>query len=98
MLTAFGSVALGALFMQRVGQLIGITALALTLFVAGSAARTLLAGQSAAETSLSGRAVQQVETGVGSLLNMQTGALLAYFLAFMLIILVLYILKSIVAR
>ncbi|MEO0400278.1 MAG: hypothetical protein AAF224_12755 [Pseudomonadota bacterium] len=98
LLIAFGSVLVAGLAMQRAVQLVGMTAMALILFILASAGRAVFGGPAPEGSSVSGRAVGQFETGWVDLMGMQAGAILAYFLAFMVLILVLFVVKSIVAR
>ena len=99
LLIAFGSVLIAGLGMQRAGQLVGMTVMALALFVLASSARVIFgAGAAADGASVGGRAVGQLQSGWTNLMSMPAGVLLAYFLAFMALILVLFLVKSVVAR
>ena len=93
------SVLAAALLMQRGGQIASMTLLALFLFALGGYVRGFLGASATAEpngavTRLSG----QFESSLSQFMNMQAGSLLAYFLAFMVLILVLFGLKSLLAR
>lgn len=93
------SVLAAALLMQRGGQIASMTLLALFLFALGGYVRGFLGASSTAEpngavTRLSG----QFESSLSQFMTMQAGSLLAYFLAFMVLILVLFGLKSLLAR
>ncbi|MEO1015051.1 MAG: hypothetical protein AAFX08_07670 [Pseudomonadota bacterium] len=93
---AFGSVIIAALIMRRASQIGAMTLLALILFVIGGFARALLAR--AAPEGGGSAAGAQLESSWSQFMNLQAGTLLAYFLAFMALILVFFALKSVVAR
>ena len=95
---AFGSVVIAALMMQRAGQLVTTTLTAVFLFFAASFVRTLFSAPATGGGSVGGRAVNQLQSGWGQFMDMQASSLLAYFLAFMLLTLVLFVLKSVVSR
>ncbi len=97
---AFGSVLAAALMMRRGGQIGSMTLLALVIFAIGSFLRGFL-GASGGEASVSAtgqRAANQLEASWGQLMNLQAGTLLAYFLAFMVLIFVIFGLKSVLNR
>ena len=91
---AFGSVLVGALLMQRSTQIGSMTILALVVFVLGGFLRGVFSGSGAAASN----AHSQLEASWLRFMDMQAGTLLAYFLAFMLLILVLYGVKAILSR
>ncbi len=93
---AFGSVLVAALMMQRASQIAGMTLLALALFVIGGFGRAML-GRAAPEGA-GGAAGAQVESSLSQFMNMQAGSLLAYFLAFMALVLGVFALKSAIVR
>lgn len=94
---AFGSVLIAALLMRRGGQIGSMTLLALVLFALGSYLRGVF--RASAETiSYGERAVSQLEASWLRFMDLQAGQLLAYFIAFMILILVLYGLKSVLSR
>lgn len=97
---AFGSVLAAALMMRRGGQIGSMTLLALLIFAIGSFLRGILttpAGE--AGVSATGRRVaNQLEASWGQLMNLQAGTLLAYFLAFMVLIFLIFGLKSVLNR
>ena len=95
---AGGSVLLAVLLMRRPTQIGGMTLLALTFFVIGGLVRGFLNTGAAATTAPGNRIVAQLESSWLQFANLQAGTLLAYFLAFMLLILLLFSIKSLLAR
>lgn len=97
---AFGSVLLAALFMQRGTQIGSMTLLALVLFVLGGFGRAMLArpADGVAPEVTGARAAAQVEASWAQFMNMQAGTLVAYFIAFMVLIIALFGLKAVVRR
>lgn len=94
---AFGSVVIAALVMRRGTQIGSMTLLALVLFVLGGYLRGVFAVP--ADAALQGsRMVNQLERSWSQFMGLQASALLAYFIAFMLFIFILFALKSVVAR
>lgn len=98
---AFGSVLVASLIMRRGTQIGSMTLLALVLFVIGGYLRGLFRGP-AAEPSAAGvsgsRAVNQLEYSWMQFMDLQAGTLLAYFIAFMVLIMVLFGVRSIFVR
>lgn len=93
------SVLAAALLMQRGGQITSMTMLALLLFALGGYGRNVLAGPATAEPGGAvSRLSKQLEASLSQFMTMQAGALLAYFLAFMVLILALFGLKSVLSR
>lgn len=92
------SVLAAALLMQRGGQIASMTLLALFLFALGGYVRAFLLAPGAAEGSSISRLSGQFESSLSQFMNMQAGALLAYFLAFMVLIMLLFALKSALSR
>lgn len=95
---AFGSVLVASLLMRRGTQIGSMTLLALVLFALGGYLRGYFRGPAAAETSYGDRAVYQLEASWGSFMNLQAGTLLAYFIAFMVLIFLLFSVRSLVRR
>lgn len=100
-LTALGvavvSVLIAVGVMQRGTQIGSITILALLIFAVGCIARGFyLASQATAGTAPD--IVGRLEASYLEFANLQAGTLLAYFLGFMAILLVLFALKSLVTR
>ena len=99
LLIAFGSVAIAALIMRRSGQIASVTLLALVLFAIGGFVRGLFRGAGPAEGATYGdRAALQLRYTWDHFMGMQAGTLLAYFIAFMVLILVLFGVKSVLNR
>lgn len=92
------SVLAAALLMQRGGQIASMTLLALFLFALGGYGRSFLMAPGTAEGSSLSRLSGQFESSLSQFMNMQAGALLAYFLAFMVLIMLLFGLKSALSR
>jgi len=90
---ALGAAAIAGLIMSRRGQLAQVTLLALLLFAAGGLLRNLLAPRGEG-VSLFDRAGTLLEAGVMQILNMQTGLLVGYFIAFAVVVLAAFGLKS----
>ena len=95
---AFGSVVVAAFVMRRASQIGAMTLLALTLFVIGGFVRGALRGAAEPAAGATNRAVWQFQSSWSQFMNMQAGTLLAYFIAFMLLILVFFAVKSAVSR
>lgn len=94
---AFGSVLIASLLMSRGGQAAQMTLVALVLFAIGGLLRGYLRGpnQEASEVS---RLESQLEAGWSRFINMEAGTLLAYFLAFMLLLFVMFGLRGVLRR
>lgn len=97
LLIAFGSVLVASLLMSRGGQIGSMTLLALVLFALGGLLRGYFRAGAAANASQGDRAVAQIEAGWSQLMTMQAGTLIAYFAAFMLVILILYFARSVIS-
>ncbi len=98
---AFGSVVVAAIIMRRPTQIGSMTLLGLVLFVVGGYLRGLFRGpapEDTAATATANRAVNQIEYSWMQFMDMQAGTLLAYFIAFMVLIFVLFGLKSVLVR
>lgn len=102
LLIAFGSVLIAALIMRRASQIGAMTLLALVLFVLGWFFRgAFLQAPAAAEDAAAvtgGRIMSQIDAQWGQFMGMEAGTLLAYFIAFMLLILLLFGVKAAVSR
>jgi mannose/fructose/N-acetylgalactosamine-specific phosphotransferase system component IIC len=98
LIIAFGSVLVASLLMRRGTQIGSMTLLALVLFALGGYLRGYFRGPSAAQVSYGDRAVSQLEASWGSFMNLQAGTLLAYFIAFMVLIFVLFGVRSVLGR
>lgn len=97
MLIAFASVLVAAFVMRRGTQIGSMTLLALTLFALGGYLRGVFSAES--ESTLSGgRLAEQLEMSWLSFMGMTAANLLAYFLAFMVLILVLFGAKALFSR
>lgn len=99
LLIAFGSIVIAALTMRRGTQIGSMTLLALTLYAIGGYLRGVFAGPTPEGGSVTGgRLVGQFEASLGVFMNMTAATLLAYFIAFMLVIFVLFGAKSVLSR
>lgn len=95
---AFGSVLIASLLMRRGGQIGSMTLLALVLFAAGGYLRGYFRSAPAEGVSEGDRAVAQLERSWDAFMAMSAGSLLAYFVAFMALIFVLFGLRAIMGR
>ena len=86
---AFGSVIVASLLMRRGAQIGSMTLLALVIFAIGGYLRGYFRGPSGTSTQ-GDRVVSQLQASWAGFMDMQAGTLLAYFLAFMVLILILY--------
>ncbi len=99
LLIAFGSIVIAALMMRRGTQIGSMTLLALVLFAIGGFLRGVFAGPTPEGGSVTGgRLAAQFESSLGVFMQMTAATLLAYFIAFMLLILVLFGAKSVFGR
>ncbi len=100
LLIALGAIIISAVIMRRGTQIGSITLLALVLFAIGGYLRAFLAGPSAAEGGIpqASRASNQLEASWFEFSNLQAGTLFAYFIAFMIMILLFFVVKSVIAR
>lgn len=96
LLIAFGSVLVASLVMRRGGQIGSMTLLALALFALGGVIRGFFRASDAAAEGYS--PVSQLEYSWTRFMDMQAGTLLAYFVAFMALILILFGLRSVLSR
>ncbi len=95
---AFGSVLMASLLMKRGTQIGSMTLMALVLFALGGYLRGFFRGAAAPEATYGDRAVWQLESSWAHFMNLQAGTLLAYFIAFMFLILILYSARSLFGR
>lgn len=96
---AFGSVAIAAVMMRRGTQIGSMTLLALALFALGGYLRGVFFAPAAEGTAVTGgRLAGQLQSSWGMFMNMTAANLLSYFLAFMVLIFVIFGAKSIFAR
>jgi len=100
LLIALAAVFISVLVMRRGTQIGSMTLLALVLFAIGGYVRRLFAGPSSAEGAAAGgnRAVNQLEASWLQFSDLQAGTLLAYFIAFMVVILLIFAVKSVLSR
>ncbi|MEZ5922315.1 MAG: hypothetical protein R3C60_13330 [Parvularculaceae bacterium] len=97
---AVGAVLIAALIMQRGTQIGSMTLLALVLFAVGGFVRSVMRGPVAGDggsvaTETGQRAVGQLNSSWMQFADMQAGTLLAYFIAFMVLILIIFAVKSV---
>ena len=95
---AFGSVLIAGLMMQRGGQVGSMTLLALILFAIGGYLRGAFRAASSSEGAAGNRFASQLEASWAQFMSLQAGTLLAYFIAFMVLLLILFGLKSALSR
>jgi hypothetical protein len=100
---AAGAIIIPALVMQRGSQIGSMTLLALAIFALGGFIRAVMRGPVAAEggsvaSQTGGRAVNQIDASFTQFYSMPAGNLLAYFIAFMVLILLIYGIKAAVGN
>lgn len=98
LLIASGSVVIAAIIMRRNTQIGSMTLLALVLFAIGGYLRGVFAGPAPEGGVTGGRLVGQLEYSWSVFMNLTAATLLAYFIAFMLLIFVLYGAKTLLRR
>ncbi|MEE2691005.1 MAG: hypothetical protein VX640_05620 [Pseudomonadota bacterium] len=98
LLIAFGSVLLASLMMQRGTQIGSMTLLALVLFAIGGFLRGFFRGAPTEGATYGDRAVNQLQYSWNSFMGMQAGTLLAYFIAFMVLIFLIFGVRSVLSR
>ena len=99
LLIAFGAVLVATMAMRRATQISSMTLLALTLYAIGGYLRGVFAGATPDSGAVTGgRLVAQLETSWGIFMGLTAATLLAYFLAFMLLIFILFGVRSIFGR
>ncbi len=94
---AFGSVGVAALMMRRGTQIGSMTLLALVLFAIGGYLRSVF-GATEGTAVTGGRLAGQLQASWGVFMNMTAATLLSYFLAFMVLIVVVFGAKTIFSR
>lgn len=98
LLIAFGAVLIASLMMRRSGQIGSMTLLALVLFAIGGVLRNFFKAAPAEGQTQGGRAASQVQVAWDQFMGLPASQLLAYFIAFMLLILVLFGIRSVLSR
>lgn len=99
-LVAVVSVIIAAIVMRRGTQIGSMTLLALTVFVIGCFIRGYFMSPAPADAAVvdGNRVANQLEASWLEFSSLQAGSILAYFIAFMVLIFVLFGLKSIFSR
>lgn len=96
---AFGSVLIAAIVMRRGTQIGSMTLLALTLFAVGGYIRGIIGGPAPASEEVSGGVlVNQLEVSWASFMGLTAATLLAYFIAFMILIFAIFGAKTVFNR
>jgi hypothetical protein len=103
MVIAVGSVIVAAFVMQRGTQIGSMTLMALVLFALGGFLRGVMKGPVAADggsvaSQTGGRAVNQINASIAQFYELSAGNLLAYFIAFMLLIFLVFGVKAAMNR
>ncbi|MEO1252003.1 MAG: hypothetical protein AAFW81_06640 [Pseudomonadota bacterium] len=94
---AFGSVLIAALLMRRGTQIGSMTLLALVLFALGGFARGVFGGPEPAAVT-GDRLAGQMQASWSVFMGLTAATLLAYFLAFMVLIILIFGLRSLFSR
>ncbi|MFZ5617580.1 MAG: hypothetical protein ACOZAA_09710 [Pseudomonadota bacterium] len=100
---AVGAIVVAAFVMQRGAQIGSMTLLALILFAFGGFVRGVMRGPVASDggsvaSQTGGRAVSQINASIGQFYDLSAGTLLAYFIAFMLLIFLVFGVKAALNR
>lgn len=100
---AAGSVIIAAFLMQRGTQIGSMTLLSLAIFAFGGFVRGVMRGPVAADggsvaSQTGGRAMNQINASIGQFYELSAGTLLAYFIAFMLLIFLVFGVKAALNR
>ncbi len=96
---AFGSVLIASFAMRRGTQIGSMTLLALTMFAIGGYLRGVYRGARPQGDGVNGgELVAQLESSWGVFMNMSAGVLLAYFISFMLMILIIFGMRTVFGR
>lgn len=100
---AAGSVVIAAFVMQRGTQIGSMTLLSLVLFAFGGFVRGVMKGPVASDggsvaSQTGGRAAGQINASIGQFYDLSAGTLLAYFIAFMLLIFLVFGVKAALNR
>ncbi len=103
MVIAAGSVIVAAFVMQRGTQIGSMTLMALVLFAFGGFLRGVFRGPVASDggsvaSQTGGRAVSQINSSIAQFYELSAGNLLAYFIAFMLLIFLVFGVKAAMNR
>lgn len=103
MVIALGAIIIAAFVMQRGTQIGSMTLLALALFAFGGFVRGVMRGPVASDggsvaSQTGGRAMNQINASIGQFYDLSAGALLAYFIAFMLLIFLVFGVKAALNR
>lgn len=91
---AFGSVLAAAFVMRRAGQIGGMTLLALAVFALANIVRSVVAAPTPTPGATASATGGKLESTWIQFMNMQAGTLIAYFIAFMGMIFLIYSVKS----
>lgn len=100
---AAGAIVIAAFLMQRGGQIGSMTLMALALFAFGGFLRGVMRGPVADDggsvaSQTGGRAISQMNASIAQFYELSAGNLLAYFIAFMLLILLVFGVKAALNR
>ena len=96
---AFGSVLIASFAMRRGTQIGSMTLLALTMFAIGGYLRGVYRGPRPQGDGVSGgELVSQLESSWGVFMTMSAGTLLAYFISFMLMIMIIFGMRTVFGR
>ena len=100
---AAGSVIIAAFVMQRGTQIGSMTLLSLVLFAFGGFVRGVMRGPVASDggsvaSQTGGQAASQINASIGQFYDLSAGTLLAYFIAFMLLIFLVFGVKAALNR
>ena len=96
---AFGSVLIASFAMRRGSQIGSMTLLALTMFAIGGYLRGVYRGPRPQGDGVSGgELVAQLERSWTTFMTMSAGTLLAYFIAFMIMILIIFGMRTVFGR
>lgn len=100
---AAGAVVVAAMVMQRGSQIGSMTLLSLALFALGGFVRGVMRGPAQADggtvaAQTGNRVAGQLDASWAQFSGMQAGTLLAYFIAFMILILLIYAVKAALNR
>ena len=98
LLIAFGSVLVASMVMKRGTQIGSMTLLALVLFAVGGYLRGMFRGPTAEQATYGDKAGSQLQHSWASFMDMQAGTLLAYFIAFMVLIFLIFGVRSVLSR
>ncbi|MBY0423933.1 MAG: hypothetical protein K2Q06_16640 [Parvularculaceae bacterium] len=96
LLIAFGAVAIAAFAMRRSSQIGAMTLFALALFAVGIFATGLVGGAPKGTTASqwAQRFTAELNAGVAQIMDMRAGALIAIFVAFMVVLFIVFLIRS----